>query len=386
MAAGASAVKVPLRLPTVWPVPGPGPARAVVYGLEGVRPAIELVDLAAGQIVWRAVAACDGPVVGVTAEAIVCTDASATRGIALTGKGGWRSEHPFVAITDDRVVVEEAGTAVVLDAATGDELARVKLPSGVVAETVLASCGDAGRELFAAGQDGRLVRIADAKGGAAISWATPIGAISSVEACEGDAIVASIPGESPGDGRGALVSFARATGKITGRVEGVHGAWPASADPTQLEISTDAGVTRWPRDLGGASTALPLPPLGELIAQRGELRLVRASPLTAVVLDRAGVRAYIPFSEMGAVLGDDQLLAASWSGSQGETVRRLGLPRRYPRVLRLPGPGGRGRGVAVPAELRDLPAPAPLELAAAIAKPDTGKHTVSALALDPVEQ
>ena len=61
MAAGASAVKVPLRLPTVWPVPGPGPARAVVYGLEGVRPAIELVDLAAGQIVWRAVAACDGP-------------------------------------------------------------------------------------------------------------------------------------------------------------------------------------------------------------------------------------------------------------------------------------------------------------------------------------
>ncbi|MEO7091802.1 MAG: hypothetical protein ABI175_01045, partial [Polyangiales bacterium] len=38
-------VRFPLRLVTPWPVPGKGPARAVNYGMEGARPAIEMVDI-----------------------------------------------------------------------------------------------------------------------------------------------------------------------------------------------------------------------------------------------------------------------------------------------------------------------------------------------------
>ncbi len=375
---GPKDLRFPLRLPTPWVVPGNGPARAVIYGQEGVRPAIELVDVDQGRVMWRDPTACEGPVVGVTTEAIVCADAKGTRGVKLDGKGAWRSELPFIAMTDDRVVTGDIGVSIVLDATTGDEIARIKLPPTIVPESIIASCGDAGRELFSSGQDGRLVRITEAKGTPAIAWATPIGAIATIEACDGDSIV--IAGTGP-EGT-AMIAFARATGKITGRVEGVRGWWPARDAADRIEISTSGGVASWSRDLIGPPLPTSLPPLGELLAVRGDRRLVRATALTAVVLDRSGVRAFVPFAALGGVLGDAAIVAASWNGSQAETVRRLGLPPRYPRTLRIPS---RMRGVAVPAELRDLPAPKLLDLAGAIAKPDTGKHTVGAVIVDPVD-
>ncbi len=369
-------VKFPLRLATAWAVPGTGPARAVNYGMEGARPAIEMIDLDAGRVMWRDPTACDGPIVGVTEESIVCADAKGTRGVKLDGKGAWRSEYPFIAMTDDRVVTGDIGVSIILDATTGNEIARVKLPPTIIPESIIASCGDAGRELFSIGQDGRLVRVAEAKGGPAITWATPIGAIASIEACAGDTVVAAGQGlDGP-----MVVAMARATGKITGKVDGVRGWWPARGAADRLEVSTYAGVSSYPRDLSGAPITTTLPPLGELLATRGELRLVRASPLTAVLLDRNGVRAYLPFTAMGAVLGDTAILSASWNGSQGETVHRTGIPPQYSRALRIPT---RDRGVEVPAELRDLPAAKPIDLAAAIPKVDTGKHTVGAVAIDP---
>src|SRR5512143_2812478 len=72
----------PLRLPTPWAVPGDGPARAIVYGLIGTthadspeRHVIELIDIDAGRVLWRDTTACGAPVVGVTAQAVVCSDA-----------------------------------------------------------------------------------------------------------------------------------------------------------------------------------------------------------------------------------------------------------------------------------------------------------------------
>ncbi|CAN5921628.1 hypothetical protein BH11MYX3_BH11MYX3_24810 [soil metagenome] len=376
--AGPADLRFPLRLPTAWTVPGAGPARAVIYGQLGVRAAIELVDIDQGRVVWRDPTACDGPVVGVTDEAIVCADAKGTRGVKLDGKGAWRSVLPFIAMTEDRVVTGDIGLSIILDATTGNEIARIKLPPTILPESIIASCGDAGRELFSTGQDGRLVRITEAKGVPTISWGTPIGAIANIEACDGESIVVAGSGpEGP-----AVISLARATGKITGRVEGVKGWWTARAAADRLEISTSGGVASWSRDLIGTPLPSSLPPLGELIGTRGAHRLVRATALTAVVLDKTGVRAYIPFSALGGVLGDTAIIAASWNGSQGETVHRLGLPPRYARALRIPAPT---RGVEVPAELRDLPAPRPLDLAAAIEKPDTGKHTVEAVAVDPTE-
>jgi hypothetical protein len=371
-------VRFPLRQPTPWTVPGDGPARAVIFGLEGVTPAIEVIDVDGGQVLWRDTKQCAGPVVGVAAEGLVCADANGVRGVSLDGKKSWRSEAPYVAMTDERVVVGPTGEAVILDAGTGDELSRVKLPAGVIAETVIASCGDAGRELFVSGAEGKLARIADAKGGSAITWSVPVGTIDEIDACIGDSVLV----RTPTDAGATWIALARTTGAVTGRVDGVRGIWRARDGSDRLEVSTFGGVAVWPRDLSAEVEATRLPSLGALLAARGDRRLVRVTPSTAVLLDKQGVRAYLPLASLGAVLGERAIVAGSWSGSAGEQVRRLGLPPRETRPLHVVPPS---RGVGVPAELRDLPEPRPLDERMAIIKPDTGKHAIAKVALDPRE-
>ncbi|MGN6109253.1 MAG: hypothetical protein ACTHU0_29370 [Kofleriaceae bacterium] len=371
-----AAPTTPLRLATPWQVPGRGPARAIVYGLEGDRQAIELVDIDRGLVLWRDSRSCGGPVVGVTEDVVVCADASGAWGIGLDGKPRWHTAQPFLAITGDRVVVAGDAGVVVLGADDGEPLAEIALPSGVALDAVIASCGDAGRELFASGQDGRLVRIAEARGGPAISWAAPIGAIGELDPCDGDSVLVRTP--LAADRTSSLIALARSTGAVTGQVDGVRGYWAARDGSGALEISTSAGVVRWPRDLGAPSGGAILPPLGELLAERGDLRLVRASDHTAVVLDRGGVRAHLLFAAMGGAISDTAVLGASWIGSPGETVTRSALPPRHRRALRLP----RRFAISVPAELRDLPAAAPLDPAAAIDKPDTARHAIGPIALD----
>ena len=375
-AAGSGGGLAPLHLATMLVVPGDGPARAVVHGSEGGQVAVELVDIDRGRVVWRDRAICAAPVVGVTAEAIVCADVNGTRALGLDGKPRWTTAAPFLAFTEERVVVSGAGVSIILDAATGDELAQVRLPRGAPAESILASCGDAGRELFAVGIDGRLLRIAEVKGAPAVTWAVPMSAIIAIDACDRATIVVT----EAGPAGPSLVAIARATGQVTGRVDGIAGWWPARDGSDRIEIAGAAGVARHARDLAGVAEPLGLPPLGELLASRGERRLVRATPLTAVLLDRAGVRAYVPLAAMGAVLGETSLLVTSWLGSPGEVVHRRGLPPPWRRRLRLPP---RRRGVAVDAELRDLPPVVSLDLAGAVALPDTGMHAVTGLAIDP---
>jgi hypothetical protein len=368
----------PLRLPTPWTVPGDGPARAIVYGLDGERPAIELVDIDRGRVAWRDTTACAAPVVGVTAEAVVCADTRGIRAVGLDGTPRWHVEATFIAINDDHVIAAGAGESVIYDAGNGDELARVKLPAGVTSDAIVASCGDAGRELFAVGQDGRLSRIAEAKGGPKLAWSVPIGSVAGIDACAGATVLVTT---STAAGT-ALVAIARDTGKVSGRIDGVHGYWPARDGLGGLEVSTGAGVGRVPRDLAVAVEPIALPVLGELLAKRGDRRLVRATPLSCVVLDRDGVRAYLPLAELGAVLGDDAILAASWLGSAGETVHRIAIPPPWRRALRIPG---RAPPVGVPAELRDLPGVEPLASTEVYARPDAGKHAVAAVALDPID-
>lgn len=378
---GVAAVEpglVPLRLPAAFAVPGDGPARAVLFGSEGDHPAIELVEVDTGRVVWRDRKLCAAPIVGTTAEVIVCADAQGTRAIGLDGRLRWHTRAAFAAFTDDRVVVSERGAAVVIDAESGDEMARIAPPGGVSPDSVVASCGDAGRELFAVGEDGRLVRIAEALGGPAIRWALPLGAILAIDACDRDSVVVT----EAGPAGPALVAIARATGKPTGRLDGIRGAWPARDGSDRIEVATAIGVASYPRDLAGPAVQLGGPPLGELVASRGDRRLVRATRSTAVLLDRRGVQGYLPFAALGAVLGDSALIAATWLGSPGETAHRLALPPRWRRALRLPV---LQRGVAVDAELRDLPPVRPLAAAAALALPDTGMRGVTGHAIDPAD-
>ncbi len=331
----------PLRLPTPWAIPGDGPARAAIFGLEGDRPAVELVEIDAGRVVWRDRVACAAPIVGVTQKAIVCADAKGIRAIGIDGAARWKSDATFVAMTDDRIVTAAVGEAVIVDADTGDELARVKLPAGVSVSTVIASCGDAGRELFAIAND-KLVRIAEAAGGPKINWAQPIDEVLAIDACEGATAIVSLENHQ-------LVAFARDKGTLLARVDGVRGFWPVG---DRLAIATSSGVASYARDLA-PPLATPLPGLGELIAKRGTRRLVRASPHAAVLLDGVRPIAYVPFAEHGGVLGDRAILAATWTGSPSETVHRFAIPPTWSKRLRVTATPG----VAVPAELRDLPAP-----------------------------
>ncbi|HEX3761265.1 MAG TPA: PQQ-binding-like beta-propeller repeat protein, partial [Kofleriaceae bacterium] len=382
---------LPLRLPAGFAVPGDGPARAVLFGTEGDhpadRPAIDLIEVDSGRVVWRDRTVCAAPVVGVTPDVVVCADAGGTRAIGLDGRPRWRTDAAFAAFTDGRVVVGERGAAVVLDAAHGEERARLALPVAVPPERVIASCSE-GRELFAAGEDGRLVRITDARGGPAIRWAVPLGPIAAIDACDGPTVVVSEAGPGPGLGAGlAIVAIERATGKITGRLDGIAGAWPARDGSGRIEAASATGLASYPRDLAGPAAPLggaPLggPPLGELIAARGDRRLVRATPSTAVLLDGRGVAAYLPLAALGAVLGDAALIATTWTGSPGEVAHRRALPPRWRRALRLPA---LHRGVAVDAELRDLPAVRPLDVAAAVALPGAGARGAVAHAIDPAD-
>ncbi len=378
LVAPGSGPLAPLHLAIGFAVPGDGPARAVLFGTEGDHPAIDLVEVDSGRVVWRDRTVCAAPVVGATAEAIVCADASGTRAIGLDGRPRWRTPAAFAALTGDRVVVSERGAAVVLDAASGGERARIAPPGGVSPDSVVASCGDAGRELFAAGEDGRLVRIADARGGPAIRWAVPIGAIAAIDACEGATVVVTETGVAGP----AVVAIERATGKVTGRLDGILGAWPARDGSGRIEAASALGVASYPRDLAGPAAGLGGPPLGELVASRGDRRLVRATPSTAVLLDRLGVQAYLPLAAHGAVLGDAALIATSWTGSPGEIAHRRALPPRWRRALRLPA---LHRGVAVDAELRDLPPVRPLDRAAAVELPGAGMRGVVAHAIDPAD-
>ena len=363
-----------LKLATPWAVPGDGPARAIVYGLDGDKPAVELIDVDKGTIAWRDATTCAGPVVGVTADAVVCTDARGTRAIGIAGKPKWKSEQPFLAMTGDHVVLAGAGEVLVLDAQSGDELAHVPLPAGVATDAILASCGDAGRELFAAGQDGKLARIAEAKGGPAVAWAVAVGNVAGIDACDGASVIVTASSEAGT----SLVALARDTGKILGRVDGVRGYWPARDGSERIEIATASGVASWPRDLS-SPTAVALPVLGELLGKRGERRLVRATKHAAALLDRRGVRAFVPLAEMGAVLGDDHAIAASWIGSNAQTVRRFRIPPPWRHALRVPVATA---PLGVPAELRDLPAPVELDDARAIVAPGGKVRALGGAQLD----
>jgi hypothetical protein len=365
-----------LTLPTVWQVPGDGAARAIVAGRDGAQGAVELVDIDRGAVVWRDTASCAAPVVGVTAAGAVCGDAHGVRVLGFDGKLRWRGDDAFVALDGERIVLAPAGGGVTVhDTANGTD-AHGDLPKGVDAAHVIAACGERARELFATTEDGKLVRVADdAKGNPAIAWTTPVGGVFAIDACRGDNVVVTASTE----GGTALVALARATGKVAARVDGVRGYWPACSDRDRLEIATATGVASWPRDLAGEPTAVALPGLAQLLAQRGDRRLVRATPTTAALLDRSGLRAYVPLAELGAALGDHHVLASSWLASPGNSVRRFAIPEPWGRPLRIPST--HGRGVGVPAELRDLPPLASLEHAREILGPPLSR--LAAIALDP---
>ncbi len=438
IAAGGGA-STPLQRPTVWSVPGDGDARAVVFGYTNARPAVELVDIDRGAVAWRSTDTCVEPVVGVTAKTIVCGGARGVRTLGLDGKPRWHADGQLLAVTGDALAIAKGDRDLaIVDAGDGQERWRATLPDGVTPASVVGSCGD---DAYALAGD-RLQRISDGRGGAAIAWQTTLAgspvAIDTIDTieCSRDAIVVAtreapssrgprFAPPAPSEPEGALYAIARATGKVTGRVGGVRGHWRARDGSDAIEVASAAGVVRWPNDLSGPVRALSLPPLGAVIDARGDRRLVRATPSTAVLLDRDGVRAVVPLAggpgatlpptpgapvearesgpsvELGsAALGAETIiaalgprraggtLAASRAGgatgtsaaSPASTLRRFAIPSRLRRVARVvPAPVG----VAIAAELRDLPPSTPLAHDRDFALPE--RPGAVAIALDPID-
>lgn len=332
-----------LRSPKPHPIPGDGPARAVVAGEVDGRRAIDLIDIDAGRIAWRDTS-CSW-VLGVTSEAIICSNDDGVRALDLDGKPRWHDKRRAVAVTGERVLLrdEKESGAILLHASTGKELSRLKLYKTPSKTDIV--CGDA--ELLRVGTS-QLSRITAAS--AMPAWDITMDVIKHVDGCEGATIL--VRTYRPAPELTSLIAVARDTGKTVGRIDGVLGHWPARDGSARIEVSTSAGIARWARDLSGAGEPLEPLPVGNLIAKRSDLRLVRTSASTAVLLDARGVRAFLPVGDQGAVLGDRALVAGTWDGWRGGTVERMLFPERYARSLRVPN---RARHVAMPAELRDLP-------------------------------
>jgi len=341
---GIEGTGAPLRRPTVWSVPGDGPARAVVYGSLEDKAAIELVDIDAGRVVWRDTKLCTGPVVGVTATAIVCADATGVRAVAVAdGALDWETEDTFLAMDGELVVIAAGADLAVRRAGGGDELAHLVLPVGFPQGMVTSACPE--RELFALDASKVIRLVAAPNAPAKLAWmvATSAPPDKLDPGCGGPTILAT--------SGTTLSAIDRATGAIVGTLDGVRGWWRARDGRDRIEVATPTGVVSYDRRLADP-VATTLPVLGALIAERGERRLVSAGPTTAALLDRDGMRAYLPFGEQAGALGDRALVAGSWTGEATETVHRRALPEAIDRGI-IPPP--QFPGTAVPAELRDLP-------------------------------
>lgn len=400
---GVAGELAPLRDPVPWPVPG-REGRAIVYGRDGDRPALELIDVETGVLTWRRHDACVEPIVQVTDAVVACGGARGVRVVGLDGKPRWATELPLRAVTGPWIVAgaPDAQAVSVFSLAGGEQ--RVELPAEIAASAVVGSCG--ADEVYAYVAD-QLLRIAKLRDKAAVTWRAPFVAPppvvppplrprlprapapppppprpSTLElealAC-GDTLIAATrpvatPQVVPVERPRALRAIARATGKHTGVVEHVRAWWP---DGDDLVIATTSAVQRWPRALDAPGGMLAVPLLGELLDQRGTRRLVRATPSTVVELDGDRVIRYLPIAASRAVLGRSAVL---WASAGGLRSRRL--PEAPPaRATRIPP---RRAGVTLPAELRDLPEVA--ELAnAPIAGPELAARSVGAIALDPRE-
>ncbi|CAN5913406.1 hypothetical protein BH11MYX2_BH11MYX2_09570 [soil metagenome] len=372
----------PLRSARVWSASG----NAVVDGTiadEAGHWALEVFDIDTGAHLWRDTV-CQAAVVGVTEKTIVCAGES-IRGISLGGARVWVSPFRFVAMSGTRVIVADTDAAVVLDAGSGKELARVAMPAGVPAVTVVASCDN---ELFAYVRDEGLKRIVDGK----VVWTAKVAA-GAIAACTGDSVLVR-------ESDTVLTALSRAGGQRTGSVADARGWWPARDGSGRIEIANASGIAIWPRDLSAATAMAPgsMPGLGELIATRGDNRLVRATPETAVLLDTQGVAAFLPMPSRTAALGEHAIATGSWNGPEGlhptlgdhvmatgswngpEGPHRIAIPERERRVLHLVQVSA---SVASPAPLRDLPAlvePSSIDLGVDGAPGDLG-----AVAMDPTD-
>lgn len=291
---------------------------------------VEIVDVDKG--VWTKHLDVHGHL-EVLAGFVIASDDDSVRVLGLDGAPKWQSPRRLLAASDAQLVVtgDTPIEVAILAVEDGREVARVPAPAGKTSADVAGACNDK------------------------VLWMASVGRVAG---CGPHILVR---------GTSALASVDAATGAVTATLEGVRGWWPARDGSDRIEVATGDGVVRVGRDLVDPEL-LALPVLGELVASRGDRRLVRATPRTAVLLDKQGVAAYVGLAEPTAVLGDADIVTAG---------RRFPVPADARTSVRVPAIHA---GITLDAELRDLPDVVPLDESQAVASIDSAE--IVGLALD----
>lgn len=350
----------PLGAPMVWQVPQAQPAAAVVSGSDGAAQVTELVEIDAGVVRWR-VTDPSGPVVGVTATAIIGADRG-TWALALDGSALWHTESPFLAMADEVVLVAGVnGRVAAIAAASGKELLRLELPAPLEAADARWACADES-SIYVIDAHGALQRVVASEAAAAVrrgrvAWVADAEVVA-VEGCGAYLLAATAP---DADGRYALLRLDAERGAVLARIDGVVAHW---RDELGAVITAQGGSSTAPLGVRRWNSALTEPDLltpsvlGQRLAARGDWLLARGpAGRSTSALHASGAVAALALVADSAALGERALISAIASGSSAHTLARWELPPP-PR-----GPAGtwarQDFPVLPPATLRVLPEPAP---------------------------
>lgn len=378
----AAPLQTPMLLPSVTQVPGARALAAVAGAVDGV-PAVELIDVDAGRVLWRDTTTCTAPIVAVRSDAIVCADGHGVRAIDLTGRQRWRVAHEFVAQTGGHVIVADGAQANVLAADTGALERQLQLPQPLTPGMVRGVCHhDKGWDIAIA--DGAsLVRYTLANNPSAPllrTWQAPFASVALEIADDGGQCRDEWMVQSLGVAGVTLTSLSRTSGAVLARLDDITGIVRRSDDT--LLVSTRFRVTHVNRRLANLPAAAHgVPPFGRALATFGDAALVQMSAHTAMLIDVNLHTAWFELSGQSAALGSQRVIAGNRNGNLAASLHAYGLPATSEvtaSITRHAAP------LYVPAELRDLPPSVPLPVAQAVAAAGEASHWVGAALVDPL--
>ncbi|MBP9088909.1 MAG: hypothetical protein KBG15_22500 [Kofleriaceae bacterium] len=385
-------ITTPLELPTVWQLPSARPLAAVAGQANGSAH-IELIDIDAGEVLWRDSTTCAAPIVAVTSGLVICGDGNGLRALDLQGGLRWTHPGQWVATSGAYLIVARPERIEVINAESGALERELKMPASVSAAMLRGVCQHAnGLDIVVV--DGatvtRFIAPPDPAGAITPTWtaslaATAVDFSDAAGGCRDEWIVQGAT--EPGD---VLFSLSRLTGAAIARIPDVTGLVRRRDD--SLLVSTTRNVINVNRrllplatDVATATRLSELPPFGRMVATFGDAALVQTSAHTAMFLDGALRVVWFELSGQSAAIGKQYVLAGNRLGRADQSLHRYQVP--VPSRDRAPSPRPTRRAPPgyVAAELRDLPAAVPLPVDRAITAAGEAMHSVGAALIDPAQ-
>ncbi len=383
LAADVAVLDPPMRVVKIRAIPGGD--LAVASGLAAGAWVLELVDLDAGIIRWRA-HHCHGPAVHATAEHIVCAGAVGIDALAVaSGARVWSTSLQFAAADGERLFArapDGEGPGYLVDVASGAAVTVVTPPQDESFAEVARLCASEGEaDLYswsAAGRFSRTHITTAAPARAELVWARGLGRPpTKVDVCDPVVLVET---PIPGSSLRTLRALSAESGAEVGEAIKAQGWWSARAG-AGIETATSAGIAWRGRDLALVKT-ITADRIGirSVDEWRGD-RLLRGPAGTLVVLraDESLLWLAAPAIVGDAVITGDRLLAGPWLSPPQSSADYLAL-------YQLPAAASASRQVPIwpprpqPAGAVDVQPLGPLHPAhdrAVVVASDVGAHAVS---------